>query len=60
MTVAHHLGREDPGLALRLRISRPGFAPLEADTVRPVDPGLVPGRQLTAVVDPASRLYRVQ
>lgn len=60
LTVAHHLGGEDPGLALRLRISGPGFAPFEADTVRPVDPGLVPGRQLTAVVDPASRLYRVQ
>lgn len=60
LTVAHHLGGEDPGLDLHVRISGPGFAPFEADTVRPDDPGLVPGRQLTAVVDPTSRLYRVQ
>ncbi|WP_431928780.1 hypothetical protein [Micromonospora wenchangensis] len=60
LTVAHHLGGESPELDLHLRISGPGFAPFEADTVRPDDPGLVPGRLLTAVVDPASRLYRVQ
>ncbi|KXK63899.1 hypothetical protein AWW66_00125 [Micromonospora rosaria] len=59
LTVAHHLGGEDPGLELHLRISGPGFAPFGADTIRPDDPALVPGAILTAVVDPADRLFRI-
>ncbi|MEU7618460.1 hypothetical protein AB0M91_22905 [Micromonospora rifamycinica] len=59
LTVAYHLGGEDPGLLLHLRIHGPGFAAFEADAVRPDDPALVPGALLTAVVDPADRLYRV-
>ncbi|WP_328345973.1 hypothetical protein [Micromonospora sp. NBC_00421] len=60
LTVAPHLGGEDPGLVLHLRIRGPGFATFEADTIRPDDPGLVPGALLTAVVEPTTRLYRVR
>ncbi|WP_433084033.1 hypothetical protein ACQP1P_06390 [Dactylosporangium sp. CA-052675] len=59
LTVANHLGGEEPGLELRLRISGPGFATFEADTIRPDDPALRPGAALPAVVDPADRLFRV-
>nr|BFE62953.1 hypothetical protein GCM10020063_074790 [Dactylosporangium thailandense] len=59
LTVSNHLGGEDPGLELRLRISGPGFATFEADTIRPDDPALRPGAALPAVVDPADRLFRV-
>ncbi|WP_238012867.1 hypothetical protein KZZ52_22565 [Dactylosporangium sp. AC04546] len=58
LTVANHLG-EDPGLTLRLRVSGPGFATFEADTIRADDPALVPGTLLTAVVDPADRLFSI-
>lgn len=60
LAVANHLGGEDPGLELRLRISGPGFAAFEADTVRPDDPALVPGALLPAVVDPVDRLFSVR
>ena len=57
LTVANHLGGEDPGLELRLRISGPGFATFEADTIRAVDPALAPGTVLAAVVDPQERVF---
>ncbi|WP_426505615.1 hypothetical protein ACPPVO_47855 [Dactylosporangium sp. McL0621] len=59
LTVANHLGGEDPGLELRMRISGPGFATFEADTTRGDDPALVPGALLAAVVDPTDRLYSI-
>ncbi|GAA2374120.1 hypothetical protein GCM10010170_077020 [Dactylosporangium salmoneum] len=59
LAVANHLGGEDPGLDLHLRISGPGFATFEADTIRADDPALVPGAVLAAVVDPADRLFRI-
>ncbi|MET7668249.1 hypothetical protein [Micromonospora luteifusca] len=59
LAVANHLGGEDPGLELRLRISGPGFAMFEADTIRANDPALVPGALLAAVVDPANRLFAI-
>ncbi|MEV0733174.1 hypothetical protein [Polymorphospora sp. NPDC050346] len=59
LTVANHLGGEDPGLELHLRISGPGFATFEADTIRADDPALVPGALLPAVVDPADRLFAI-
>ncbi|MFI9644135.1 hypothetical protein ACIG87_29465 [Micromonospora sp. NPDC051925] len=59
LTVADHLGGEDPGLVLRLRISGPGFATFEAETTCADNPAHVPGALLSAVVDPADRLYRV-
>jgi hypothetical protein len=59
LTVAHHLGGEETGLDLRLRISGPGFATFEADTVRAADPALVPGAVLAVVVDPADRLFAI-
>ncbi|MFJ6198076.1 hypothetical protein [Micromonospora sp. NPDC092111] len=59
LAVANHLGGEDPGLELRLRISGPGFATFEADTIRADDPGLVPGALLAAVVDPVDRLFSI-
>ncbi len=59
LAVANHLGGEDPGLELRLRISGPGFAAFEADTVRADDPALVPGALLPAVVDPVDRLFSI-
>ncbi|MGI5240599.1 hypothetical protein [Dactylosporangium sp. CA-139066] len=59
LAVANHLGGEDPGLELRLRISGPGFATFEADTIRADDPALVPGAVLAAVVDPADRLFSI-
>ncbi|MFG2051466.1 hypothetical protein ACGFIW_29040 [Micromonospora sp. NPDC048935] len=59
LTVANHLGGEDPGLELHLRISGPGFATFEADTVRADDPALVPGALLAAVVDPVDRLFSI-
>jgi len=60
LSVSNHLGGEDPGLELRLRISGPGFATFEADTIRGNDPALVPGVVLAAVVDPANRLYAIE
>ncbi|MEU3455158.1 hypothetical protein ABZ671_16400 [Micromonospora sp. NPDC006766] len=59
LRVANHLGGEDPGLELHLRISGPGFATFEADTIRADDPALVPGAVLAAVVDPADRLFSI-
>ncbi|MBM7494865.1 hypothetical protein JOD64_006087 [Micromonospora luteifusca] len=59
LAVANHLGGEDPGLELRLRISGPGFATFEADTIRADDPALVPGALLAVVVDPANRLFAI-
>ncbi|MET8123325.1 hypothetical protein [Micromonospora sp. NPDC005189] len=59
LAVANHLGGEDPGLELHLRISGPGFATFEADTVRADDPTLVPGALLAAVVEPADRLFSI-
>jgi len=59
LTVANHLGGEDPGLELHLRISGPGFATFEADTIRADDPALVPGALLAAVVDPVDRLFAI-
>ncbi|MFE9204164.1 hypothetical protein [Micromonospora sp. NPDC007230] len=59
LAVANHLGGEDPGLELHLRISGPGFATFEADTIRADDPALVPGALLAAVVDPADRLFSI-
>ncbi|PSK67514.1 hypothetical protein B0E53_00493 [Micromonospora sp. MH33] len=59
LAVANHLGGEDPGLELHLRISGPGFATFEADTIRADDPALVPGALLAAVVDPVDRLFSI-
>ncbi|GHJ47155.1 hypothetical protein Cs7R123_44970 [Catellatospora sp. TT07R-123] len=59
IAVEHHLGGEDPGLKLRLRISGSGFTAFDAETTRPDDPALVPGALLAALVDPADCLYRV-
>ncbi|MBE1487991.1 hypothetical protein [Plantactinospora soyae] len=59
LTVANHLGGEDPGLELRLRISGPGFATFEADTIRADDPALVPGTLLAVLVDPTDRLFSI-
>ncbi|BCJ69336.1 hypothetical protein GCM10009779_69360 [Polymorphospora rubra] len=59
LAVANHLGGEDPGLELRLRISGPGFATFEADTIRADDPALVPGALLPAIVDPVDRLFSI-
>ncbi|PZG18128.1 hypothetical protein C1I95_14180 [Micromonospora craterilacus] len=59
LAVANHLGGEDPGLELHLRISGPGFATFEADTIRADDPALVPGALLAAVVDPVDRLFAI-
>lgn len=60
LTVANHLGGEDPGLMLRVRVSGPGFAAFEADTTKPDDAALMPGVVLTAVVDPSDRLYVIR
>lgn len=60
LTVANHLGGEDPGLVLRLRISGPGFETFEAETTHPVDAALTPGVVLAAVVDPADQLFTVR
>ncbi|MGW4465956.1 hypothetical protein [Micromonospora sp. NPDC004704] len=57
LTVANHLGGEDPGLELRVRISGPGFATFEAETIRPDDPAVVPGAFLAAVVEPDERIF---
>lgn len=59
LTVANHLAGENPELELHLRISGPGFATFEADTIRATDPALVPGAVLAAVVDPADRLFAI-
>ncbi|WDZ82421.1 hypothetical protein [Micromonospora cathayae] len=59
IAVTNHLGGEDPGLELRLRVSGPGFATFEAETVRADDPALVPGASLPAVVDPVDRLFAI-
>ncbi|MFF0153458.1 hypothetical protein [Micromonospora sp. NPDC005203] len=59
LAVANHLGGEDPGLELHLRISGSGFATFEADTVRAVDPTLVPGAVLAVVVDPTDRVFSI-
>ncbi|MCG5466302.1 hypothetical protein AB0K35_14225 [Micromonospora sp. NPDC053740] len=59
VAVANHLGGENPELELHLRISGPGFATFEADTIRATDPALVPGAVLAAVVDPADRLFAI-
>ncbi|MER7006822.1 hypothetical protein ABT297_27800 [Dactylosporangium sp. NPDC000555] len=59
LAVANHLGGEDPGLELHVRISGPGFATFEADTIRADDPALVPGASLSAVVDPVDRLFSI-
>ncbi|MCG5443893.1 hypothetical protein NIE79_002037 [Micromonospora sp. NIE79] len=59
LAVANHLAGENPELELRLRISGPGFATFEADTIRATDPALVPGAALAAVVDPADRLFAI-
>ena len=59
LAVANHLGAEDPGLELHLRISGPGFATFEADTIRADDPALVPGALLAAVVDPVERVFSI-
>ncbi|MGK5672158.1 hypothetical protein ACSNOB_04840 [Micromonospora sp. URMC 106] len=57
LAVANHLGGEDPGLKLRLRISGTGFATFEAETIRADDPAFVPGAFLAAVVDPEERVF---
>ncbi|WP_328374954.1 hypothetical protein [Micromonospora zamorensis] len=57
--MANHLGGEDPGLELHVRISGPGFATFEADTIRADDPALVPGTVLAVVVDPVDRLFAI-
>lgn len=57
LAVANHLGGEDSGLKLRLRISGPGFATFEAETIRADDPALMPGAFLAAVVDPEERVF---
>ncbi|MBF9127510.1 hypothetical protein I0C86_00645 [Plantactinospora sp. S1510] len=59
LAVANHLGGEEPGLELRLRISGPGFATFEAETIRADDPALVPGALLAVVVDPVDRLFSI-
>ncbi|MEU1360082.1 hypothetical protein ABZ356_09600 [Micromonospora zamorensis] len=59
LTVANHLGGEDPGLELHVRISGPGFVTFEADTIRADDPALVPGALLAVVVDPVDRLFAI-
>ncbi|WP_433319347.1 hypothetical protein ACQP0U_14050 [Micromonospora sp. CA-269861] len=59
LAVANHLGGEGPGLEVHLRISGPGFATFEADTIRANDPALVPGAVLAAVVEPADRLFLI-
>ncbi|MEU1587844.1 hypothetical protein [Micromonospora sp. NPDC005710] len=59
LAMANYLGGEDPGLSLHLRVSGPGFATFEADTIRAVDPALVPGAVLAAVVDPADHLFAI-
>ncbi|NUO57911.1 MAG: hypothetical protein HOV78_14670 [Hamadaea sp.] len=60
LTVANHLGGEDPGLVLRLRISGPGFETFEAETTHATDSALVPGALLSAVVDPSDRLFTIR
>ncbi|WP_326556612.1 hypothetical protein [Micromonospora sp. NBC_01796] len=57
LAVADHLGGEETGLELRVRISGSGFATFEAETIRAVDPALVPGVVLAAVVDPDERIF---
>ncbi|MGC4868920.1 hypothetical protein ACLQ3B_26170 [Micromonospora sp. DT53] len=57
LAVSNHLAGENPELELHLRISGPGFATFEADTIRAIDPALVPGVVLAAIVDPAGRLF---
>lgn len=57
LAVANHLGGEDSGLKLRVRISGSGFATFEAETIRADDPALVPGAFLAAVVDPDERIF---
>ncbi|MCP2328353.1 hypothetical protein HDA40_006860 [Hamadaea flava] len=60
LTVANHLGDEDPALKLCVRVSGPGFVAFEAETTRPVDVALVPGVVLGAVVDPSDRLFAIR
>ncbi|MEV4625568.1 hypothetical protein AB0J90_04680 [Micromonospora sp. NPDC049523] len=57
LAVTNHLGGEETGLKLRVRISGDGFATFEAETIRAVDPALVPGAFLAAVVDPYERVF---
>ncbi|WP_329101832.1 hypothetical protein OG792_22140 [Micromonospora sp. NBC_01699] len=57
LAVANHLGGEDSGLELRVRISGSGFATFEAETIRADDPALVPGAFLAVVVDPEERVF---
>ncbi|MCX5064686.1 hypothetical protein OOJ91_02225 [Micromonospora lupini] len=59
LAVTNQSGGEEPALALHLRISGPGFATFEAETIRPVDPALVPGAALAAVVHPVDRLLTI-
>ncbi|MEV4824216.1 hypothetical protein [Micromonospora sp. NPDC049274] len=59
LAVTNQPGGEEPALELRLRISGPGFATFEAESIRPVDPALVPGAALAAVVHPADRLFTI-
>ncbi|MEU4338333.1 hypothetical protein AB0F59_27380 [Micromonospora lupini] len=59
LAVTNQPGGEEPALELHLRISGPGFATFEAETIRPVDPALVPGAALAAVVHPADRLFTI-
>jgi hypothetical protein len=52
------LGRE-PGVALTLRISGPGFEPFEVTSECRNHSSLRVGAQLAAVVDPADRLFAI-
>lgn len=51
---------ETPGVEVELRVSGPGFTTFETTWRRTQDPALRVGLRLTAVVDPAGGLFRVE
>ncbi|MCT9082615.1 DUF3592 domain-containing protein [Streptomyces fulvoviolaceus] len=53
-------GGEDTGVVVGLRVSGPGLRTFETSWRRSHHPALRVGRRLTAVVDPADNLFRVE
>ncbi|WP_030620276.1 DUF3592 domain-containing protein [Streptomyces fulvoviolaceus] len=53
-------GGEDTGVVVGLRVSGPGVRTFETSWRRSHHPALRAGRRLTAVVDPADNLFRVE